>query len=121
MYRGDGAAVTKCTGNAGSHYDGDVEEYSSLESKDLGKPLAVGKGKMTFANGDVYQGHWKDGQRHGRGKLIEKASGDIYDGDWKMDEWYGKGRLTFSAGGYVEGSWITVEGDGMVHGVGVKV
>ena len=49
------------------------------------------KVKMTFANGDVYDGEWKDSKRHGKGKMTS-AVGDVYDGKWKDNKKYGKGK-----------------------------
>jgi hypothetical protein len=62
-----------------------------------------GVGKLTFANGDVYFGHWLEGKRHGQG--IEYASnGSIrYSGTWsegKLESSYplSGDRFPFSAG-----------------------
>ena len=44
-----------------------------------------GKGRLTQANGDCYQGDWKDGMANGKGVFIQKEAGIIYDGDWKND------------------------------------
>ena len=44
---------------------------------------------MTFPNGDVYDGEWKDDKKQGQGKYTW-ASGDIYDGDWLDDKMQGK-------------------------------
>lgn len=40
-----------------------------------------GIGKCKFANGDVYDGHWKDHKINGNG-ILRKQSGEIYNGDW---------------------------------------
>ena len=37
---------------------------------------------MNFANGDIYEGKWKDGYKNGQGKM-NFANGDIYEGKWK--------------------------------------
>ena len=37
-----------------------------------------GRGKTIYANGDVYEGEFKDGKRNGRGKMI-CGSGDVYE------------------------------------------
>jgi hypothetical protein len=34
-----------------------------------------GKGKKTFANGDVYEGDWANAAMHGKGKYTWKKSG----------------------------------------------
>ena len=38
-----------------------------------------GKGRMTHANGDIYQGEWLDGKAHGQGVFVDK-DGSLYDG-----------------------------------------
>ena len=45
---------------------------------------------MTHANGDVYQGEWKDGKAHGNGVFID-TKGSLYEGDWVEDLQQGKG------------------------------
>ena len=43
-----------------------------------------GKGKYSYADGNVYEGDWKDGKKHGKGKY-SWASGDVYEGDVFVD------------------------------------
>ena len=33
-----------------------------------------GKGRMIYANGDIYQGEWKDGKAHGKGVFVDMAN-----------------------------------------------
>lgn len=40
---------------------------------------------MTQANGDIYQGDWKDGVASGTGVFAQVDSGIIYDGEWVND------------------------------------
>ena len=47
---------------------------------------------MTYANGDVYKGKWKD-KNNGTG-TITYANGDVYEGEWKYEKKYGIGKLT---------------------------
>lgn len=42
-----------------------------------------GKGKLTFSNGSLYEGQFRDGRRHGYGTLV--ADGFSYQGDWLDD------------------------------------
>ena len=52
------------------------------------------QGKQTFDNGDIYEGSFKDGLKHGKGKL--KTRNDrSYEGDWKNDKPHGFGINTF--------------------------
>jgi hypothetical protein len=39
---------------------------------------------MIYANGEVYEGFWKDSKAHGKGKIIHE-DGAIYEGDWDDD------------------------------------
>ena len=39
---------------------------------------------MKLANGESYEGDWKDDKRNGRG-VVKLANGDTYEGDWKDD------------------------------------
>ena len=54
--------------------------------------LRHGKGKNTYKSGNVYEGQWKEGLRHGKGKIIYK-NGAVYKGIWKDDQKDGVGFL----------------------------
>ena len=45
---------------------------------------------MTYANGSVYEGEWKNGKKHGKGVKINE-DGTKYDGDYKNDKPHGSG------------------------------
>ena len=47
---------------------------------------------MTYANGSVYDGDWKNGDKDGQGKMTY-ANGSVYDGDWKNGDKDGIGKL----------------------------
>lgn len=56
-----------------------------------------GKGKMTYANGEIYEGEWTDDVRCGQGELYKpKSWGKLYSykGEWKNDELNGFGTFT---------------------------
>lgn len=63
-----------------------------------------GKGKYTWANGNVYDGDWKNDKMHGKGKYTW-ADGNVYDGNWKNDKMDGKGKYTWANGNVYEGGW----------------
>ena len=44
-----------------------------------------GKGKMTYANGDVYEGDFMNNKFHGKGKFTYE-NGVVYEGDFLDDE-----------------------------------
>ena len=37
----------------------------------------MGYGRLYMPNGDMYQGHWKDGKRHGEGEYHFQSRGQI--------------------------------------------
>ena len=39
-----------------------------------------GRGVYRYADGDVYEGDYKDNKKHGRG-VFRYTSGDVYEGD----------------------------------------
>ena len=49
------------------------------------KGLPNGNGKYTWANGNVYNGKWKMGRRHGVGVLYTASNGESIKGLWKSD------------------------------------
>lgn len=79
-----------------------------------------GRGKMTFSNGDVYDGQFRNDTFKGQGKYVFKQGKRVYDGyfengrpdnsgcyqigstkyegQWKDDRKKGKGKMTFSSG-----------------------
>ena len=48
----------------------------------------TGKVKLEFANGDVYEGDFADGMKHGKG-VLTKANGEIQEGEWSEDNYLG--------------------------------
>ena len=40
-----------------------------------------GKGKMTYHNGDTYEGNFSQGEQHGFG-IMKYASGKVWSGRW---------------------------------------
>lgn len=60
-----------------------------------------GNGKMTYKNGEEYNGGWKEDKRSGTG-VMKWANGDSYEGGWLNGEFNGQGVLTFSNGSRME-------------------
>ena len=52
----------------------------------------------------IYEGEWKDGERHGQGTYDDNA-GSIYIGEWKYDERSGEGIQIYPDGSKYEGQW----------------
>ena len=70
---------------------------------ELGSSLQDGNGKMTYKNGDVYDGEWRKGYKSGNGSM-KYANGDYYWGTWGHDiRW--NGELTKTNGDYFKGSF----------------
>ena len=44
---------------------------------------------VTYANGDVYKGEWKDGKRNGQGKMTYAHGYYVYEGEWKNGKFIG--------------------------------
>ena len=63
-----------------------------------------GRGVKTYANGDKYDGEWKDGKKHGRG-VFTWPSGSKYDGEYKDDYFNGRGVFTWPNGVKYDGEW----------------
>ena len=63
-----------------------------------------GNGKMTYANGNVYDGQWLKDKKDGKGTMTY-ANGDIYDGQWLNDKKEGKGTMTYIDGNIYDGQW----------------
>jgi hypothetical protein len=72
------------------------------------------EGRMTYADGSVYEGQWHRGKRHGRGSYIF-CDGSMYDGQFERDQMHGTGQLTWpEPGGAFVGGWCR----GQRHGRG---
>lgn len=54
-----------------------------------------GKGKATYANGDVYDGEWKKGLKEGVGKMIY-ANGNTFEGQYQKGVKSGEGTFTYA-------------------------
>jgi hypothetical protein len=67
------------------------------------KGHATGLGTLTSQN-KVYDGMWKNGFRHGKGKET-KPNGDSYDGEWENNLPHGYGIRLFADGRKWEGTW----------------
>ena len=111
----------------GDQYQG---EWFKSKPKSIGKPQ--GAGKMTYADGSVYEGNWLKGKPHGRGKIVY-ADGSTFDGSWNeglKDGWgtmqhqseqgkigvyvgsfeagimQGQGTFTYANGDVYTGRWV---------------
>jgi len=63
-----------------------------------------GRGKETLANGNVFEGKFRNGKRNGRGKFTH-VNGDVREGVWKDDELHGKPICTHVNGNIDDEEW----------------
>jgi hypothetical protein len=61
-----------------------------------------GKGKCTYNDGDIYEGHWKNGKKNGNFKHVF-PNGDKFEGQYKNNIRNGKGKETYINGDVYEG------------------
>ncbi len=48
---------------------------------------------MIWNYGDIYEGHWMNNKRSGKGRYISRF-GEVYKGEWKNDSHFGFGVFT---------------------------
>ena len=87
-----------------------VEGYEG-ERNDKGE--RHGRGKMTWADGDVYEGLWRNDERWGQG-TFSWADGNVYDGPFENGERHGQGICRYADGDVYAGQWFC----GKKHGRG---
>lgn len=81
--------------------------------RDADSPTYSGTGKLTWENGDTFDGSLLKSQRHGRGQFVW-ANGQTYDGDWENDKPVGRAKMKFANGNQYDG----LVSDGIPHGQG---
>uniref|UniRef100_A0A7S2QCD6 Uncharacterized protein n=1 Tax=Zooxanthella nutricula TaxID=1333877 RepID=A0A7S2QCD6_9DINO len=75
------------------------------ETAAVAEPILDGFGRRVFDGGDVYEGEFLDGQRHGSGKY-SYANGDRYEGAWREDTMDGQGTMMYAGGSMTyTGEW----------------
>ncbi|MBE6917856.1 MAG: hypothetical protein E7470_08175 [Ruminococcaceae bacterium] len=100
--------------------DGQLHGQGSYKSEtrdvtgtfDHGK-LLQGEGTMRYDGGDVYNGQWKNDQRHGYG-VYTFAEGGRYEGNWENGVRNGSGKYTSAEGAVWQGTYV----DGKLNGQG---
>jgi len=63
-----------------------------------------GYGVMAYHNGDIFEGYWRKGRRHGNGRHIT-AKGNLYIGMWVKGEFRGWGERIYADGMSKGGHW----------------
>lgn len=98
--------------------DLDLDESSAPYHTHDGRfALPVFHTRLTFTNGDTYEGEVVAGnRRHGKG-VHRCSTGDFYDGEWKNNKRHGRGTMAYVRGLRYEGEWR----DDKTHGEGMCV
>jgi len=68
--------------------------------------LYHGQGKLTCENGVVYQGSFVNGKKDGVGRLEVGEGKAVYEGEFKEDEKHGKAKESYPDGSYYEGMFV---------------
>ncbi|CAE7352668.1 PIP5K6 [Symbiodinium natans] len=89
-----------CWNGKGSKVSADGDRYEG----DFKDGVADGKGKKFYFDGDSYEGDFKNGLQDGKGKFFY-ASGNRYEGDFKKGLLDGKGTLLYVDGDIYEGGF----------------
>lgn len=89
-YYNDIQAIDQASASMGSTVNYDV---GSWRLGDDGSILR--RGRMRFSSGDVYEGEWVNGKRHGKG-MLTFAKGGSYLGDFEGNFFHGFGLLTIA-------------------------
>ena len=57
----------------GVEYEGEINNVGKRDGRGIG----------VWPNGWIYEGHWKNGICHGKGRRID-AAGSVFEGDWVL-------------------------------------
>lgn len=74
-----------------------------------------GRGKQIWSDGSQYEGYWFNDMANIRGRLIH-VDGDVYEGEWLDDKAHGKGIYIHRDGASYEGEWF----EDKQHGYGIE-
>jgi hypothetical protein len=84
-------------------------KYFSHEGSELDGTFEKGicvKGRITYKNGDIYEGDLKNNERSGVGKYtFTSGSASHYSGEWLNSNMHGKGQLFFKDKSHYNGTW----------------
>jgi hypothetical protein len=97
-----------CQNGTGTFRYSETSEYTGQFQN--GNPH--GLGKMTYADGAIYEGPFYYGKREGEEGVITYINDDRYIGQWSNDFSNGKGKYYFKSGERFEGDFVNGEFDG---------
>ena len=98
----------------------DIDKKNPIYNGNFVNDVYEGKGKLKLKTKDeddlYYEGEFKNGKKHGEGKIFDKYNKIIYDGHFVDDEYEGENeKHLFEDGGYYLGQFK----NGKCHGKGV--
>jgi len=71
----------------------------------------TGTGRAAYTNGDVYEGQYQDGKKHGQG-VYTSRDGSVYTGGYENDQRSGQGKQTSTDGSVFEGNFANGQRSG---------
>ena len=95
-----------------SHANGDSYQGQIIQNNN-GEYVPHGKGKYTWKNGAIFEGHYDHGIKNGLGSY-QYPNGTLYRGSWKNGHKSGPGRVQYTNGDFFEGLFA----DDMKNGKG---
>merc|ERR1712117_27975 len=91
-----------------NYKNGDSYKGSVINSFEFGSDVRTGFGVYTWKDGKVYEGMWKDGERHGKGEQTSPL-GDSYVGGWKNGKRNGQGVHNFQTEMFIQDHSKTID------------
>ncbi len=75
--------------------------YGYKSTKSQGREY---KGRILYDNGDIFEGHFKNGLPNGKGRKT-KADQSFYEGNYVLGKCEGQGKLVMPDGAVYDGAW----------------
>jgi hypothetical protein len=91
-YEGEWEGGVRCGQGECVFYAGFPPQQADTYKGSWLSDMRIGKGTLTYLNGDVYEGSWEDDLQRGQGRLTY-VNGNVYEGDWENGRQDGKGIL----------------------------
>ena len=86
----------------------------------MNKDIVSFYAKITYSNGDKYEGQFKDDKYHGQGTKIY-SNGDKYEGEFKDGKYHGQGTHTLKNGIKFEGTINEIRKDLKYYYLNIRV
>lgn len=82
----------------------EVKDSFTYQGEEIRK-YGIYTGQIKLPNGDTYEGEFREGKRHGNGKMVYGQQNIIYVGQWRNDSRHGNGEILFPNGTKYQGAW----------------